>query len=445
MIGTYPRKAKYTKKTKDLLKLDSEYISPSYTRDYPFIVAHARDREVRDIDYNLYLDFGAGIAVTSTGHCHPDVVHAVKEQANNFLHMSGTDFFYENQIKLAEKLQKYCSQKMPVFYGNSGAEAVEAAMKIARFHTQKPGFIAFTGAFHGRTMGALSLTASKAVQRSRYLPLQPVAHVPYPNCYDCPLGTNSQRCDSHGSVCVDYIDSEVLGRGAMPASDCAALVMEPIQGEGGYIVPPPFWFNDIQALADSHDLLIICDEVQAGVGRTGEFWAHQNFTGTDGDIFIPDIICSAKGIASGMPLGVMMARVDLMYGWKPGSHASTFGGNPVSCAAALATIDVIEKEGLMDNAAVMGAHLGTMLDLMYKACGVTDNPRGMGLMRAIDVLGENKKGTYRDQVLMRCFEKGLILLGCGKSGIRFCPALNVTTEEVDTCVRILEDTINEII
>jgi 4-aminobutyrate aminotransferase len=441
MIGTYPRKATYTKKTKDLLELDARHISPSYTRDYPFIVAHGRDREVRDVDDNLYLDFGAGIASTSTGHCHPDVVNAIKKQADRLIHMSGTDFYYEPQIALAHKLAEITDNEyMMSFFANSGAEAVEAAMKLAKAYTGKVGFIAFTGAFHGRTLGALSLTGSKAIQRSGYLPLQPVVHAPYPNCYDCWFNADREQCNNEGCVCIDYIDKAIL-KTVMPPEDCAAIVMEPIQGEGGYIVPPDFWFRDLEDMAGCNGIMTICDEVQAGMGRTGRWFASQHWSYE----FTPDIITSAKGIASGMPLGVMMADKDIMSLWEPGSHASTFGGNPVCCAAALATIEVIEREDLMDNAEKRGFELGDLLRFLRDTSGAVANPRGLGLMRAVDILGENKKGNFRDQVLMRCFEKGLILLGCGKDGIRFCPALNVTEEEVKTCVTILADTISELI
>lgn len=444
MRGTYPRKATYTKKTTDLLTRDKLHISPSYTRDYPFIVASGRAREVIDVDGNFYLDFGAGIATTSTGHCHNKVVAAIKGQASSLIHMSGTDFFYEPQIKLAEKLASLITpdygESMMSFFCNSGAEAVEAAMKLARFCTGKPSYIAFTGGFHGRTMGALSLTGSKAIQRRRYAPLQPVVHVPYPDCKNCWFNTDEKQCAAQGAMCVDYIKETVLDR-VMPASDCAAIVMEPIQGEGGYIVPPSFWYNDISALASNNGIMIICDEVQAGMGRTGRWFAHQNWDYTD---FEPDIITCAKGIASGMPLGVMLASVKLMSTWDSGSHASTFGGNPISCAAALATIEVIEDDNLLDNVAKRGFELSDLLLFLRDSCNTVEDPRGLGLMRAVDILGENKKGTYRDQVLMRCFEKGLILLGCGKDGIRFCPALNVTKKEVETCITILADTIEEL-
>jgi 4-aminobutyrate aminotransferase len=361
--------------------------------------------------------------------------------------MSGTDFFYENQMRLAEKLNEYCFHHMMAFYGNSGAEAVEAAMKLARWYKGKPGFIAFTGAFHGRTLGALSLTGSKAVQRAHYLPLQPVVHAPYPDCANCPFEHPSSDsleqisyCKDRGCRCLQYLQDCIIDK-TMPKEDCAAIVLEPIQGEGGYIVPPWFWFKDLKELAGRNELMIICDEVQAGVGRTGKFWAHQKFMAKAED-FVPDIITSAKGIASGMPLGIMLATGDIMCDWDPGSHASTFGGNPVSCAAALATIEVIEKENLMENAQTVGEHLGDKLRILFRDYRAwTDNPRGMGLMRAIDILGEGN----RDKILMSCFDKGLILLGCGKNGIRFCPALNVTKEEVDTCVCIIEDSIKELV
>jgi len=442
MRGKYPRKAKYTKKTKDLLALDAKHISPSYTRDYPFIVEKGIGREVIDIEGNYYLDFGAGIASTSTGHCHAHVVEAIKRQASRLIHMSGTDFYYEPQIALAHKLAEITdNDHMMSFFANSGAEAVESAMKLARIYTGKVGFIAFTGAFHGRTMGALSLTGSKAIQRKGYLPLQPVVHAPYPNCHDCWFNTEPEQCNNQGCMCIDYIDKTIFSS-VMPPEDCAAIVMEPIQGEGGYIVPPDFWFRDLDDLAGGAGVMIICDEVQAGMGRTGRWYANQHWEYMG---FEPDIITSAKGIASGMPLGVMMADEEIMSLWEPGSHASTFGGNPVCCAAALATIEVIEKEYLLDNAEKHGFELGRELRLLQDVHDVVQNPRGLGLMRAVDILGENKKGSYRDQVLMRCFEKGLILLGCGKDGVRFCPALNVTEKEVDTCVSMLEETIKEII
>ncbi len=440
MIGNYPRKAKFTKKTNDLLERDARLISPSYTRDYPFFVQTGRGREVIDVEGNAFLDFGAGIAVCATGHCHPKVVSAIKAQTDEFLHMSGTDFFYRQQTDLAEKLGEIAGMKEGmVFYGNSGAEAVEAAMKLARFYKNKPGFIAFTGAFHGRTMGAVSLTASKAVQREYYAPLQPVAHTPYGDCNNCQFNHHRDHCAANGSVCIDYIEHTILGK-VMPVGDCAAIVMEPIQGEGGYIVPEAFWMEDLQRLANKYDLLLICDEVQAGMGRTGKWFAHQNYDG-----FKPDIITFAKGIASGMPLGGIITERDLMRYWVPGSHASTFGGNPVSCAAALATINVIEEEDLLENANAKGKLLRTLLEENSRSIAVLENTRGLGLMSAVDIVGYKDGVPIRDTVLNKCFDKGLILLGCGKEGVRFCPALNITTEEICKCTEILFDTIKEVI
>lgn len=443
----YPRKANYTDVTRDLLFKDMEYISPSYTRDYPFVVLTGEGREVMDVDGNWYLDFGAGIAVTSTGHCHPKVVAAIKKQAERLIHMSGTDFYYKSQINLAEKLVDECSDMAPAmaFFCNSGAEAVEAAMKLAKFYTNRPGFIAFNGAFHGRTLGALSLTASKAIQSSKYLPTQPVAHTPYPNCRKCWFNQNKESCANGKAVCIQYLQEEIIDRGIMPAGDCAAIFVEPIQGEGGYIVPPDFWWQDLDDLASRNNILVVVDEIQAGMGRTGKWFAHHNFETTKGNHFRPDIITVAKGIASGMPLGVMLAKKDIMQYWSPGSHASTFGGNPISCEAALTTIHVIEEEGLLNNAETQGKYLRDRLSMLDKSLGPVENIRGLGLMTAIDIVGGTVEDSYCNSVLNRCFEKGLILLGCGKHGIRFCPALNVTKEEIDTCICILQEAIEEVI
>ena len=434
MIGAYPREAEYTKRTFRLLAQDHKHISPSYTRDYDFVVQTGCGREVIDVDGNTYLDFGAGIAVTSTGHCHPKVVKAIQQQAATLIHMSGTDFYYESQSKLAAVLADLVRLDDTMsFFANSGAEAVEAAMKLARYYTGRAGYIAFLGAFHGRTLGALSLTGSKEIQKRHYSPLQPVAHVPYPDCVNCWFGHIEEECAAGGSRCVDYIEEMVLDK-IMPAEDCAAIFLEPIQGEGGYIVPPAFWFRDLENLASHYGIMTIYDEIQTGIGRTGKWFAHKHFKDA-----APNIITCAKGIASGMPLGVMMASADLMSTWMPGSHASTFGGNPVSCAAALATIEVIADDILLDNANVQGKILGGLLEDLRGSCGVVENPRGLGLMRAVDILGDG----LRDRVLVRCFEKGLILLGCGKYGIRFCPGLNVTKEETNVCLNVLEESIRE--
>ena len=436
MKGTYPRVAKYTDTTQALLDYDEQYISPSYTRDFQFVVEGGHGREVIDVEGNYYLDFGAGIAVTSTGHCHPDVVKAIHNQSMKLIHMSGTDFYYRPQIELAKKLSKISTQKYEpdrlCFFANSGAEAVEAAMKLARYHTKRPSFIAFTGAFHGRTLGSISLTGSKAIQKKHYAPLQPVVHTPYANCEDCWFGSTAKKCQKNGFKCLDYLNKEVLER-TLPPEDCAAIFVEAIQGEGGYIVPPDGWLLELQCICAHNDILFVIDEVQSGMGRTGKWWAYQNFK----DIF-PDIITSAKGIASGMPLGVMIASRSIMENWEPGSHANTFGGNPIACAAANATIKVIEDEKLMQNAVKCGNQLFNSLHYLADKYDCVVNPRGMGLMRAVDIKGRGK-------VIEKCFEKGLILLGCGKFGIRFCPALNVTQEEISVCIGVLEEAIKEVI
>lgn len=435
MIGKYPRKAKFTRKTDDLLQDDYLYISPSYTRDYQFVVASGQGREVTDIEGNVYLDFGAGIAVTSTGHCHPEIVKTIKNQADNLIHMSGTDFYYEVQIELAKALNKI----VPIndytntmsFFCNSGAEANEAAMKLARYATGSPGYIAFTGAFHGRTMGALSLTGSKAIQKEGFLPLQPVAHAPYADCRNCFFGSHKDKCNSSDDYpCLNYLESQILER-TFPGSEVAACFVEAIQGEGGYIVPPVYWLRRLSEICKDFGILLVVDEVQSGIGRTGRWFASEHF-----DV-LPDIITVAKGVASGMPLGVMIADHDIMEEWEPGSHASTFGGNPISCAAALKTLEIIEKEDLLTNATDVGGYLGKMLGLLAKSYDIVNNPRGLGLMRAIDIVDPQR----REDVLDKCFDSGLILLGCGASGIRFCPALNVTKEEVDVCITLLEEAV----
>ena len=321
-----------------ILEGDKTYISPSYTRSYPLVAKRGRGVVVEDVDGNLFLDFSAGIAVTSTGHCHPEVVAAIQQQAAELIHMSGTDFYYEHMITLAERLSAVAPMKGPhsFYYGNSGAEAVEAAIKLSRYHTKRQNIIAFYGAFHGRTMGALSLTSSKVQQRRRFFPLMPgVTHVPYPNVYRRPQGTDPVE---YAVECARFIEQKVL-KTTLPPEEVAAIFVEPIQGEGGYVVAPPEFLVELRRICDRHGILLVADEVQCGSGRSGKWWAIQH-AGVE-----PDIVCIAKGIASGMPLSVMMARQEIMD-WVPGSHASTFGGNPVCIAAALATMNVLEREAI---------------------------------------------------------------------------------------------------
>src|SRR3954462_2625809 len=330
------------------VKEDARSISPSYTSSYPLVAKRGRGVVIEDVDGNEFLDFSAGIAVTSTGHCHPEVVAAIQKQAGELIHMSGTDFYYENMIELAQRLSKVAPMKGPhkFYYGNSGAEAVEAALKLARYHTKRQYAIAFYGAFHGRTMGALSLTCSKAQQRRRFSPLVPgVVHVAYPNLYRRPDGTNAAE---YSKSCAKYIEEWVF-RTEVPPEECAALVVDAFQGEGGYLPAPPEFMQELRAICDRHGIMLICDEVQSGMGRTGKWWAVEH-TGVE-----PDMITIAKGIASGMPLSVLMTKAEIMD-WVPGSHASTFGGNPVCIAAGLATMEVSEREGVAHSGKV-GAHM----------------------------------------------------------------------------------------
>jgi 4-aminobutyrate aminotransferase len=418
------------------IRLDREFVSPSYTRMYPLVADKGVGLWIKDIDGNEFLDFTAGIAVCATGHCHPEIIAAIKEQADNLLHMSGTDFYYTAQIRLAERLATLAQgkEKKKVYFGNSGAEAVEAAFKLARWHTRRNLNIAFYGAFHGRTMGALSLTASKAIQKKNYNPLVPgITHIPYAYCYRCPYRLCYPDC---GSYCVRWIE-DTLFRTTLPAEEVAAIILEPIQGEGGYIVPPPEFHQELKKLCEKYGILFVADEVQSGMGRTGKMFAMEHFGVT------PDIVALAKGIASGMPLGAMVARADIMD-WEAGSHASTFGGNPLSCAAALKTIDLLKK-GLTKNAAQQGKRLITGLQNLQKQYACIGDVRGKGLMVAIELVLDREKKTpanqLRSDIIQAAFQKGLLLLGCGANSIRFSPALTVSSDEIDTCLSIVEEVI----
>src|SRR5262245_53467611 len=385
-----------------LLERDHRYMSPSYTRVYPLVVERGSGAVIQDVDGNLFLDCTAGIAVTSTGHCHPHVVAAIKDQADKLLHMSGTDFYYEPQIDLSQRLAELAPGEGPhrVFFTNSGAEALEAALKLARWHTGRSRAIAFFGAFHGRTYGAMSLSGSKLVHRRGFSPLVPDIHpVPYPRrCENCALG------DCGG---VRQIEETILRRTA-PPDEVAAIFVEPIQGEGGYHVPPAGFLPALRELCDRHGMLLVVDEVQSGMGRTGKMFACQHW-----DVE-PDIICLAKGIASGMPLGAIIAR-DAVMSWPSGSHASTFGGNPVSCRAALATIDLLES-GYMANAAQRGEQLRAGLRQLRQKHPELGDVRGLGLMTAVDLVRSRDPyeadPALRDRVVQSAFQRGLLLLGC---------------------------------
>ncbi len=422
-----------------LIEADRRFVSPSYTRIYPLVAESAEGLWIRDPDGNLFLDFTAGIAVCATGHCHPLVVKAIKDQAERLLHMSGTDFYYPPQITLAEKLAGMMpgSGDRKVYFGNSGAEAIEAAFKLARWHTRRELNLAFFGAFHGRTMGALSLTASKTIQKKHYNPLVPgITHVPYPYCYRCPYQLNYPTC---GTACVDWIE-DTLFRTTVPPEEVAAIFVEPIQGEGGYIVPPPEFHQKLIQVARTYNILYVADEVQSGMGRTGKMFAMEHFG------VAPDIVALAKGIASGLPLGAMVAWADIMD-WEAGSHASTFGGNPISCQAALATIALLEN-GLMDNAARRGEQLMAGLREMQKTVECIGDVRGKGLMVGVELVKDRetkeRAGDWRDKVVREAFSKGLLLLGCGHNTIRFCPALTVNAEEIDVCLNILGEILQRV-
>ena len=391
-------------------------MSPSFTRSYPFVMERGEGCWVTDVDGNRFLDFTAGIAVASTGHSHPKVVAAVVEQAGRFLHMSGTDFYYQSEIELAERLEARILPGTPakVFFTNSGAEAIEGAMKLARFTTGRPSYIAFIGAFHGRTFGALSLTASKASQRRRFAPLlSSVFHAPFPSA-------------SRGVTTDESLTRiEELFSTVAPPESVAAVFVEPIQGEGGYLVPPDDFLPRLRELTKKHGILLVADEVQSGMGRTGKLLAIEHW-----DVE-PDIVCLAKGIASGLPLGAFIARAEQMS-WPPGSHGSTFGGNPVACAAALATLDLIE-DGLMENAARVGAIMQDGLrEIALTHKQVTD-VRGMGLMLALEL----KTPDLAAQLVQSAFEKGLLLLTAGSRAVRVSPPLVLNPDEAGTGLEII--------
>ena len=421
-------------KAKVVIERDAQFISPSYTRSYPLVAASGQGCIVEDVDGNQFLDCSAGIAVVATGHCHPRVVEAIQRQAAKLIHMSGTDFYYQNMVDLAQKLTALTPRGVPrrVYFGNSGTEAIEAAIKLARYHTGRKQFVAFYGAFHGRTMGSLALTGSRSGQRKNFFPVMPgVHHVPYADCYRCPYGKTVDTC---AVECAKAIE-DPLFRTVLPPEEVAAIVVEPVQGEGGYLVPPKKFFDELRRIADLHGILLVFDEVQCGMGRTGKIFASEHFDA------VPDIVALAKGIASGMPLSATIARAEIMD-WPPGSHASTFGGNPVSVAASLATIELLEQ-GLVDNAATVGAHMkGRLSDFPQRFPNVGD-VRGLGLMIGIELVKDQatkeRAPALRDRIVQMCFERGLLVLGAGPNTIRISPPLVLTREQADCAVDILAE------
>jgi 4-aminobutyrate aminotransferase len=417
---------------------DERLISPSYTRSYPMVAKSGRGIRVTDVDGNEFLDFAAGIAVNSTGHCHPEVVKAIQDQAAELLHMSGTDFYYEHMVNLAERLSSIAPMPGPhkFYYGNSGAEAVECAMKLARYHSGRQNIISFFGAFHGRTMGALSLTGSKPQQKRRFAPFVPgVTHVRYPYTYRGTTGGPEEQ-EAFALDCARYIEDKLF-KTILPPEEVAAIILEPIQGEGGYVVAPDNFLQEIRRICDRHGILLIADEVQSGAGRTGKWWAIEH-SGVQ-----PDMVCIAKGIASGMPLGICMTRAEIMN-WIPGSHASTFGGNPVCIAAALATMDILEREG-MKNAATVGEKMLERLSPWVAKHPTVGEVRGRGLMIGVEIVKDQKSrtpaGPMRDKIVDLAFERGLLILGCGETSIRLCPPLIVNQQEADIALDILEECI----
>jgi 4-aminobutyrate aminotransferase len=426
-------------KAKALIERDRSVVSPSYTRGYPLVIDHATGSIVEDVDGNVFLDCAAGIAVNATGHSHPDVVKAIADQAARFIHMSGTDFYYEPQVRLAEEMSAIApfDGGARSFFGNSGAEAIEAAIKLARHATGRQGIIAFLGGFHGRTLGALALTASKTVQRRGFSPFMAgVYHAPYPNTYRCPPGMTPAAWVAY---CLDYIDHELFGQLVAP-DEVAAVVIEPIQGEGGYVAAPDAFLRGLRELTARHGILLIIDEVQSGMGRTGKMFAIEH-SGVQ-----PDIVAIAKGIASGLPLGVAAARADLMT-WPAGAHASTFGGNPVACAAALATIKLLQG-GMMANAATVGAHLMAGLTALMDKHPMIGEVRGRGLMVGVELVRDRatkeRAIEERNAIVTAAFERGLLVLGAGKNSIRFSPPLVLTRDQADTAVGIFDQVLSEV-
>jgi 4-aminobutyrate aminotransferase len=420
-------------KTKALIEKDTEFVTPSYPRPYPLSVAEASGCMVTDLDGNRFLDLNAGIAVCSTGHSHPEVVKVIEEQARKFIHMAGMEFYYHPMADLAERLSELAPGNTPrkVFFCNSGAEAVEGAMKLARHYTGRQKFISFFRGFHGRTFGSMSLTASKSSQQANFSPLVPgVYHAHYPYFYRCAF--QSRTPEECSQKALEYIE-EYLFKMVVPPNEVAAFIIEPIQGEGGYVVPPEGFLRELQLLAERHGILVIADEVQSGVGRTGKMWASELTPD-----FEPDILLSAKGLASGLPLGAIIAKSHIMN-WGPGAHATTFGGNPVNCVAALKTLELVEN-GLMQNAEVQGNRLLKQLRALQAECELIGEVRGSGLMIGVEFVlnreTREKAVEIRNRIVLDCFEAGLLLLGCGENSIRFSPPLVITADQIDYTMQV---------
>jgi 4-aminobutyrate aminotransferase len=428
-------------KARELLARDTNVLSRSVVRWYPLVADSGSGCIVKDVDGNEFVDFNSGLVVLAVGHSHPRVVKAIKDQAEKLIHYSWTDFYYKPLVDLGEQLIKITPGSFPkkVFFCNSGAEAIEAAMKAARWHTRKSLFLAYTGSFHGRTFAAMSLTASKPVQRKHFFPLVPeTTHVPYPYCYRCPFRLTHPECNMW---CVDFIEEEVLKK-YQPPEDTAAMFIEAIQGEGGYVVPPDDYFQRLKKILDKYDILMVADEIQSGMGRTGKWFAIEHWGVT------PDIVTCAKAIASGMPLGATITREEIMD-WESGSHANTFGGNPVACAAGLAVIDIIRDEKLLENATRQGAYLMKRLKEMQQKYPIIGDVRGRGLMVGVEFVKdlETKEPAAEEvlDIMNKCFKRGLAIITAGKSTMRFAPPIIIDRETIDAGLEVFEGAVKEVV
>ncbi|HZS48571.1 MAG TPA: acetyl ornithine aminotransferase family protein [Blastocatellia bacterium] len=423
-------------RAREVLAKDAAFVSPSYTRDFPLVVQRGNGAMLEDVDGNLFLDFNAGVAVCVTGHCHPEIVAAISQQSRELIHISGTDYYYPLLTQLAEKLNSVSPGDEPkkIHFGNSGAEAVEGAIKVAFWARRRPKLIAFFNCFHGRTLGALSLTSSRAAQRRGFgAQALDVTHIPYANCYRCPYGTTPDKC---AVECAKVIEDRLF-KTTVPPDECAAIVVEPVQGEGGYIPAPKKFLEELRRIANENNVLLIFDEVQSGMGRTGKLWASEH-SGV-----IPDVMSAAKGIASGLPLGATIARADLMD-WPYGSHASTFGGNPVAIAASLKTFQILERE-LLQNCRERGEQLMNGLRELQKKHESIGDVRGLGLMIGIEFVKDRETKEpavdLRNKIIQECFKRGLVILGAGDSTIRFSPPLVIDYEQAETALRIFDESI----
>jgi 4-aminobutyrate aminotransferase len=427
-------------KARELLEKDANILSHSVVRWYPLVAESGSGCFVKDVDGNEYVDFNSGLVVLNVGHCHPRVVKAIKDQAEKLIHYSWTDFYYKPIVDLAEQLTKITPGmfRKKVFFSNSGAEANEAAMKMARWHTRKPLFLAYTGSFHGRSFATMSLTASKPVQRRHFFPLgQEVTHVPYPYCYRCPFSLTYPECNVW---CVDFIEEEVLKK-FHPPEDTAAMFVEAIQGEGGYVVPPDDYFQRLKKILDKYDILLVDDEIQSGMGRTGKWFAIEHWGVT------PDIVSAAKAVASGVPIGATIAKEEIMD-WEGGSHANTFGGNPIACAAGLQVIEIIKDEKLLENATRQGTYLMKRLKEMQQKYEIIGDVRGKGLMVGVEFIKdrETKEPAAQEilDIMNKCFKRGLAIITAGKSTMRFAPPLIITHEIIDAGLEIFEGAVKEV-